>query len=587
MKRCPECRRDYFDDSLSFCLDDGTALLEGPASRDGPATAILAEPPASAGGQFDDAKTRAFIHTTQAEAEPQEHEVEFSERPSLSAHRAAQPQAKAGSGWRLPVISGAVVLLVAGYFGYRYFQPVGSGQINSIAVLAFQNNSPDADTEYLSDGLAESLIYRLSQIPDLKVSPRSSVFRYKGKDADAEKIGAELGVDAVMSGRLVQRGDNLTISVDLVDVRNKKTLWGEQFERKMSDLLATQREIAAAITEKLQLKLSGTDNKGITKQYTSSNEAYQLYLKGRYYWNKRTAENVKKSIELLTAATEKDPNFALAYAGLADSYVVASTYTGERASETMPQAKQYAQKAIDLDPTLAEPHAALGLVTWFLDWDQAGAEKEFKRALELNPNYPTAHHWYSRHLRGVGRVEEGFKEIKRAEELDPMSLIFINNVAESYIDQGDLAAAHRECQRIFELDPNFWAGYQTYVWVLVKQGKYDEALVAAEKSVQLSNRSNASLAQLGHVYGRLGRKDEAMAVIHELEQKFANKSADGKDLAIVYAGLNDRDRAFEWLDKAFAYHSFRLTALNIEPLLEPLHGDPRWPELKRRVGIPQ
>jgi tetratricopeptide (TPR) repeat protein len=200
-------------------------------------------------------------------------------------------------------------------------------------------------------------------------------------------VGAELGVDAVMSGRLIQRGENLTISVDLVDVRNKRTLWGEQFERKMSDLLATQREIATAITEKLQLKLSGGDTKGITKQYTTNNEAYQLYLKGRFYWNRRTAENVKKATELLKSATEKDPNFAMAFSALADCYVVASTYTGERGNETMPQAKLYAMKSIELDPTLAEPHAALGLVNWFYDWDAAAAETEFKRAIDLNPNY--------------------------------------------------------------------------------------------------------------------------------------------------------------------------------------------------------
>ena len=489
---------------------------------------------------------------------------------------------------KLAVALTALLLVVVGV-GLALFWRARNPEaaIGSIAVLPFENRSGNADSEYLSDGLAESLIYRLSQLSNLKVSPRSSVFRYKGQAIDAEKIGNELGVDAVMSGRLTQRGDNLTISVDLIDVRNKRTLWGEQFERKLSDLLATQREIASAITEKLQVRLSGNDTKGITKRYTDDNEAYQLYLKGRFYWNKRTAENIKKAIELLRSATEKDPNFALAYAGLADCYVVASTYTGERASETMPQAKTYARKAIELDPTLAEPHASLGLVTWFLDWKKDEAEKEFKRAIELNPNYPTAHHWYSRHLRAVGRSDEGFKEIKRAEELDPLSLIFINNVAESYVDQGDLDSAYKEFQRMIELDPNFWAAYQTLVWIKVKQGKYEEALAAAQKSIELSNRSNAALGQLGHVYGRLGRTSEAEAIIKELEGKFANKTADGKDLAVVYAGLDDKDKAFDWLEKAFQYRSFHLAGMKIEPLLAPLHNDPRWIDLLRRVGLPQ
>jgi len=575
MKRCPECRRDYYDDSLSYCLDDGAALLEGPSSVDDPATAILS----GSGVNCSDPVTRPLIHTTAAEAE------RATDISGETAHRSASSQGKRGT-----IVAAAAVAIqisAGGFFGYRYFASPKTGEIRSIAVLPFQNRNSDADTEYLSDGLAESLIYRLSQIPELKVSPRSSVFRYKGQDADAEKVGAELGVDAVMSGRLVQRGENLTISVDLVDVRNKRTLWGEQFERKISDLLATQREIAASITDKLQLKLSGTDTKGITKQYTSSNEAYQLYLKGRYYWNRRTAENIRKSIELLTAATEKDPNFAMAYAGLADSYVVASTYTGERANETMPQAKLYAMKAIELDPTLAEPHAALGLVTWFYEWNSGGSEREFQRAIELNPNYPTAHQWYSRYLRSVGRVDDGFKEIQRAIDLDPLSLIFINNVAETYIDQGKLDAAFNECQRIIELDPNFWASYQTLVWVHVTQGKYDEALAAAQKGVELSNRSNASLAELGHVYGKLGRVKDAQAIIEELERKYEARAADGVDIANVYVGLGDKDRAFEWLEKAFGYHSFTLSTMRISPLLAPLRDDPRWKDLAHRIGVPQ
>ena len=562
MKRCPECRRDYHDDSLLYCLDDGTALLEGPGSGSEYVTAVLDEPP-----------TQVL-----SAAEVTEANTNATDRQSL----ALRPRS------RVPVLLGLVALIaLGGFLGYRYVASTASGEIRSIAVLPFQNRSSDADTEYLSDGLAESLIYRLSQIPDLKVSPRSSVFRYKGQEPDTEKIGNELGVDAVMSGRLVQRGDNLTISVDLVDVRNKKTIWGEQFERKMSDLLATQREIATAITEKLQLKLSGTDSKGITKQYTTSNEAYQLYLKARFHWNKRTADNINKAIDLLKEAADKDPNFAMAYSALADCYVVMSTYSGQRASETMPQGRAYANKAIQLDPTLAEPHASLGLISWALDWNKEDAEREFKRAIELNPNYGTTYHWYSRYLRSIGRSEDGLREIQRAEELDPLSLIFINNVAEAQLNLGEVDAADKTCQRMIELDPTFWAIYQTLVWVKVKQGKFEDALNAAQKSVELSNRANAALSQLGHSYGLLGRREEAMSVIRELETKFENKTADAKDIAVVYTGLGDKDKAFEWLEKAFAYRSFHLTTLNIEPLFDPLHDDPRWSDLKRRVGIPE
>ena len=457
--------------------------------------------------------------------------------------------------------------------------------IESIAVLPFVNRSNDAETDYLSDGLAESLIYRLSQLPNLKVSPTSSVMRYKGKETDIQQLGHELGVNAVLTGRMAQRGDNLTISVELIDVRYNKLLWGEQFERQMSDLLATQREIAAAIADKLQLRLSGSDSKGITKQYTSNNEAYQLYLQGRYFWNKRTSENLKKATELLRAATEKDPNFALAYAGLADCYAVSYYYVGERPREMMTLAKTYAAKAIELDPTLAEPHTTLALVTWLLDWDKAGAQKEFLRAIELNPNYPTAHHWYSRYLRATGHLDEAFREIKRAEELDPLSLVFINNIAEIYLDRGELNSAAQDCQRMIDLDPNFWAAHQTLSIVLVKQGRYAEALAEAERSTQLANRSNPSLALLGHVYAKLGRRSEAEAVIKELEKRYADRLADGRDLAVVYAGLDDKDKAFAWLQKAFADHSVFLGFLKLEPMLEPLRSDARWNELERRVGV--
>lgn len=488
------------------------------------------------------------------------------------------------------VIGVAAILLigivVAGYLlAGRFIAPEKDRAIESVAVLPFENKSGNADSEYLSDGLAESLIYRLSQLSNLKVSPRSSVFRYKGKEIDAVKIGNELGVDAIMSGRLTQRGDNLTISVDLIDVRNKKTLWGEQFERKMSDLLTTHSEIASAITNKLQVKLSGNDTSGMTKQYTSNNEAYQLYLQGRYFWGKRSSVNLKKAAELLKAATEKDPNFALAYAGLADCYAVSYYYVGERPRELMPLAKTFAAKAIQLDPSLAEPHATLAFASWLLDWDRATAEREFRRAIELNPNYPTARHWYSRFLRGVGRQDEAFREIKRAEELDPLSLVIINNVAENQIDRGDLNAATKECQRLNDLDPTFWPGHQTLGIILTKQGRYPEALAEAQKSVEYANRSNAPLALLGHVYARMGRKGEAEAVIKELEKRYADKQADGRDLAVVYAGLENKDKAFDWLEKAFKDRSGFLVFLKLEPLLEPLRSDPRWSDLERRVGI--
>ncbi|PWT88217.1 MAG: hypothetical protein C5B55_13500 [Blastocatellia bacterium] len=582
MKRCPQCNRVEVDEALKFCRVDGATLIAD-------SSLVGSEAGTARLGSTGDASE---VHTSILQ-----HDTQTNVNRATGPTTVLPPQQSANT-FRLgsttilrkgPIAAAIAILLVVVaacvyFIGGRFVASRKDKGIESVAVLPFENKSGNAESEYLSDGLAESLIYRLSQLSNLKVSPRSSAFRYKGQTIDAEKIGNELGVDAVMSGRLVQRGEDLLISVDLIDVRNKKTIWGEQFQRKMSDLLTTQSEIAAAIADKLQLRLSGNDSKGMTKQYTTNNEAYQLYLQGRYFWNKRSSENLKKATDLLKAATEKDPNFALAYAGLADCYVVNYYYVGSSPREIMPLSKIYAAKAIELDPTLAEPHATLGFAAWLLDWDKA-AEKEFLRAIQLNPNYPTAHHWYSRYLRGVGRFDEAFSEIQRAEALDPLSLVIINNVAENYIQRGDLNSATRECQRMIDLDPNFWAAHQTLGIVLVKQGRYDEALAEAQKSIQLANRSNASLALLGHVYAKLGKQNEADAVIKELETRYTEKSADGRDLAVVCSGLNDKDKAFAWLEKAFADHSVFLAFLRLEPLMDSLNSDPRWNDLERRVGV--
>jgi len=583
MKRCPQCNRVESDDALVYCRADGTALIgdSGPFNGDA-GTAKFGSDVVST-----EIETSILPHTTDAAIRPGTAPTTVLPVASASSSKRELTKPSKRKAWIVMVAAIVVVTVIVGYFIIgKFIAGKRERAIESVAVLPFENKSGNADSEYLSDGLAESLIYRLSQLSNLKVTPRSSAFRYKGQPIDAEKIGNDLGVDAVMSGRLIQRGEDLVISVDLIDVRNKKTLWGGQFQRKMSDLLATQTEIAAAIADKLQLRLSGNDSKGMTKQYTTNNEAYQLYLQGRYFWNKRSSDNLKKATELLKAATEKDPNFALAYAGLADCYVVSYYYVGVRPRELMPLAKTYAAKAIELDPALAEPHATLGFAAWLLDWDKSTAEKEFLRAIELNANYPTAHHWYSRYLRGLGRKDEAFREIKRAEQLDPLSLVIINNIAENYIDQGDLNSAARECQRMFDLDPGFWPAHQTLAIVLIKQGRYDEALAEAQKSTQFSNRGNASLALLGHVYARLGRRTEADAIIKELEKRYTDKSADGRDLAVAYAGF-DKDQAFAWLEKAFADRSSFLVFLKLEPLLEPLQSDERWNDLERRVGLPQ
>jgi len=359
-------------------------------------------------------------------------------------------------------VAAAVLVLITGLTALGLYLRSSSteGTVESIAVLPFENRSTDTDTEYLSDGLAESLIYRLSQLPNLKVSPTSSVMRYKGKDMDVKAVARELGVSAVMTGRITQRSESLTISVELVDGRNNKLIWGEQYDRKMSDLLATQREIASTVVEKLQLKLAGEATRGVTKRYTDNNEAYQLYLKGRYQWNKRTPEDIRKAIEHFKVAAEKDPNFALAHVGLADAHIVLLYYTRKPEAELIPVAQAHAIRALEIDDALAEAQASLGIIYKFT-WDWAESEKAYKRAIELNPNYATARHWYSRYLRAVGRYDEGFAEIRKAYELDPLSLPISDNLAENLMEQGDINGAIEQCKRGIEIEAEWWAAHRT------------------------------------------------------------------------------------------------------------------------------
>ena len=562
MKQCPECRREY-DNSMSFCLDDGAELLYGPAS-DEPATAIMHET-ASSG----EAATHVLTHPGRRIA------------GATSATSAAPKQSFDKRLLAAPVILAAIVLM--GFFGYRYFSS-DTSKIDSIAVLPFENRSGNADSEYLSDGLAESLIYRLSQLPGLKVSPTNAVLRYKGSQTDIGTIANELDVDAVMSGRLTQRGDDITIGVELTDSRTNKLIWAEQYARKMSDLLVTQREIATTVTQKLQLKLSGDEAKGLTKRYTEDNEAYQLYLKGRFYWNKRTPESLKTAITQFKAASERDPDFALAYVGMADSYLVGLYSTRGKEKEAIPLAKAYATKALEIDPSLAEAQATMGLVRTYL-WEWAAAETHLKRSIELNPNYASAHHWYSRLLRPLGRFDEALDQIMLAKKADELSGAISTNVAENLFEKGDIQGAIEESRRGIEIAP-IWSAYRVLAFCSLRSGQKDEALANARKAVELLDGPPTQKV-LGYVHAAIGNRREALSIARELENKYKSGEADGRDIAVVYAGLGDNDRVFEWLEKDFQIHSSSIVDLRLESAFIPLRTDPRFNELLKRMGLPQ
>jgi TolB-like protein/Flp pilus assembly protein TadD len=477
--------------------------------------------------------------------------------------------------------SAIVITLIIG--GYFFFTRNRTTTIESIAVLPFENRSGSADADYLSDGLAESLIYRLSQLPNLKVSPTSSVLRYKGKEVDAQKIGSELGVSAVLSGRMVQRGDNLTISVELVDARTNRLIWGEQYERKMSDLLATQREIATAITEKLQLKLSSDEAKGVTKKHTDNNEAYQLYLKGRFYWNKRTVDGLKQAAVYYKQAIEKDPGYALAYSGLAETYVLFPVYSVVAPRDSMPQAKAAALKALEIDDSLAEAHAALGLYLGNYAWDQAASEKELRRAIELKPNYPTAHHWLGDvPLLNLRRFDEAIAAGRRAEELDPLSVIISADTGFNLLFARRYDEAIAQIQRTLALDPNFYYAHYLLGWAYYGKGRYAEAIAEYRKSLEL-NPDPYAKSLLALALSKSGGRVEAVKLRDELVAESARRYFPGYHLAVANIAVGDRDAAFALLAKEIAERGPQCPGFAIDPALDDLRSDPRFDALVQKV----
>ena len=487
---------------------------------------------------------------------------------------------------KLATLVVALVLASAliGIFAYSRSRK-SNATFDSIAVLPFETLSSDQDSEYLSYGLTESLIYRLSQLPSLKVSPTSTVFSFKGKKADAISIGKELGVSAVLSGRIMQRGDNLTISAELVDVNDNRLLWGEQYDRKVSDLLVTQREIAKEIVENLKLKVSG-DDRALATRYTENQEAYQLYLRGRFHWNKRTQEGLNKAIDYYNQAIEKDPTFALAYAGLADAYVVPLIQMPPK--EAMPKARAAAMRALELNESLAEAHTTLGRVLASYDWDWAGAEKEYKRAIQLNPRYAPAHQWYGGYLQCMGRSEEATKERLLAQELDPLSPIINFELGVAYFFKRDYDRAIDQFKKTLELDPDFPPVHQFLPAAYEQKGMYDEAFAAFKKAMSLSGRDpQHAIGGLGHLYAVTGRKSEAQEQINELKQFSQERYVRSAYIALIYAGLGDKDQAFAWLEKGFEERTYQMTNIKLEPRFDVLHSDPRFSDLVRRIGLPQ
>ncbi len=582
MKRCPQCNRVETDDSLGFCRADGTALVNdsGPVGADAGTVKFGSAPISS------EIETGLLPHTSTTP------EINRATGPTtvLPAQPSGKTRALAKPKRRkiaMAVIVTAVVAAVGAVIVDSYLPRNHGRSIESIAVMPFVNTSGNAEVEYLSDGMTETLISSLSQLPNLNVKPRSSVFRYKGKETSPQTIGKELNVQAILNGRVVQRGQELSLFVELIDVALDKVVWSQQYNRKQADLVTLQSEIARDVSSKLKSKLSGVEEAKVTKNYTANPEAYQLYLKGRFQWNKRTGESLKQSVEFYHQAIEKDPNYALAYSGLAETYVLYSFYGIASPKASMPQAKAAALRALEIDDSLAEAHAALGKYLLFFEFDRAGGEKELRRAIELNPNYATAHHWLGLDLLTVlKRFDEAIPEMKRAEELDPLSPVISADAGLALVYARRYDEAIAQTKHALSLDPNFFNARYTLGYAYDGKRLYAEAIAEYRKALALNDDPYAK-AFLVRAMAKSGRRADALKLVEELKSESATRYVPNYCLAMAYTALGEKEEAFALLEKDIAEHSSFVSVLAVEPALDDLRDDPRFKAMLRRLNLPQ
>jgi DNA-binding winged helix-turn-helix (wHTH) protein/TolB-like protein/tetratricopeptide (TPR) repeat protein len=489
------------------------------------------------------------------------------------------------------IASAAVIALLAITIGAYYFwtkrgTPTGAPQIKSIAVLPFKPLVAESRDEALELGMADTLIARLSNIREINVLPISSVRKYGALEQDPIAAGREQRVDAVLDGQIQKAGEKIRVTVRLLRVADGMPMWASQFDEKMTDIFAVQDSISERVTAALAVRLTNEEQRRLVKRDTTSAEAYQFYLRGRYLQDKRTADGLRKSIQEFQQAIDRDPNYALGYVGLADSYWSFEQVAGVPTSETLPKATAAADRALQIDDSLSEAHASSARIYQQL-WRWSEAEAEYKRAISLNPNNPTAHQRFALYLRTRLRFDEAMSEIKRAQELDPVSPGISANAAFAYLLKNDLNAAIEQDKKIIELDPGFWIAHNDMGWAYLKQRRYEEATAEFQKAVDSSGRASLTLGNLGHCYGVTGRRTEALALAKELEERYAKREAIGFFIATVYAGLGDKDQAFAWLEKDFQQRSGQLPFITWWPNFESLRSDPRYADLLRRMRLPQ
>jgi eukaryotic-like serine/threonine-protein kinase len=461
--------------------------------------------------------------------------------------------------------------------------PEADSPIRSLAVLPFTNS--DSNSEYLSDGITESLIDSLSRVPDLKVKSSTTVFHYKGREKDPKKIGRELGVHALLSGNVSQVGDDLSVSVELIDVRDDSHIWGERYGRKVSEVVALPQQISREVSQRLRARGENMDHTQLTRNYSPDSEAYRLYLQGRYNWNKRTVDGLKDGIEYFGKAILRDQDYALAYAGLADCYLLLNVYNVASADESFPKAEAASRKALSINESLAEAHTALAFVLYryHLKWTEA--EQHFKKAIALNPNYATAHQWYASYLSASGRLEEAVVEAKAAHELEPFSLTIYSDYIRGLYYAGRLDEARKESLKLIEMDQSFARARYELGLVLEEEGKLEEAIVEFKQAVRALPDNVAALTALGHAQAAAGKKAEAEKVIRRLEELSKQQYVSPFQMAVVYAGMDERRLALDWLEKSRTERFNWLPFIKVDPVLKNLRSEPRFVELVKSLNL--
>jgi TolB-like protein/Tfp pilus assembly protein PilF len=583
MKRCPACKRVETDDALAFCRADGTPLVSDSSPLDSErGTARFGSALAT------EIETSILPHKTDAGMSRPTGPTTVLPAPSTGTASAPDKSKRRRATIAVVIIMTAAVAAVSAVVVNSYFSRKSHAAIQSVAVMPFVNESGNADVDYLSDGMTETLIASLSQLPNLSVKARSTVFYYKGKETSPKKIGAELDVQAVLLGRVAQHGNDIKLNLELVNTTTQDVIWSEQYNRKKSDLLTLLGVIAGDVSSKLQTKLSGAEVAKLTKTYTANPAAYELYLKGKYYANRYTKEGLFQSIDCFNQAIAIDPNYSSAYSGLAYTYILMDDWFMSP-NESAPRAREAARKALEINESDVDAHVVLGLVAHWYDWDWSVAEKELKRSLELNPRNPESYLYYSYLLSPMGRPAEAEAIARQGLQIDPLSSGTNFGVASALVFDRRWDETIVHLRKSIELDPNYWFHHSYLGRAYEQKGMMPEAIAEFKLAFALDNQQSENWAGLAHAYAASGRKDEAQKMLNDLMRKSSeNNYVSPYSVAVIYAGLGNKEKTFEWLERAYSERSYYLPVyLTTDARLDGFHSDPRFKDLVRRIGLPE